>query len=524
MNRLLLLAELALMVTLFFVIAGGPPPDVNEAHYLTKAKSYWQPEWCQRDLFLTSANAHITFFWLFGWITKCVSLPAAAWIGRIAGWLLISVSWMWLVSATEFGRPRGMALFTAAWTAALWEYGHLAGEWLIGGLEAKVPAYAMVFFALGCALRGKLPASILLFAVAIALHPLVGGWAALACVYAVWRSDATIAWRALLPFAIIGGVIGAAGIVPAWGLGQAPADVTAEANLIYVFQRLPHHLVFHKMPPFRIVRFLTMVVIWLACRRRIARSMRLSRETVFLQRFADASLFFVGGGMALDAIGLFAPPFAAGLLRFYWFRLADIAVPVAIAAISVEWGVTRYRQRKVSFATAFATAMIIVSVAVAARFMDHRRDPRPGADRQGQMLQPDQQQQAMQRFGDWVSMCDWVRQFTPADSLCLTPTHSQTFKWYADRAEVATWKDIPQDAQSVVQWSTLRERIAKTGVYDSELELNPSALQDLIADRNINYVVTFDKIGRIDGRVRLVHQNATFRVYRCGSRSTDPIQ
>lgn len=57
-----------------------------------------------------------------------------------------------------------------------------------------------------------------------------------------------------------------------------------------------------------------------------------------------------------------------------------------------------------------------------------------------------------QRYADWLAVCQWIRENTPPDSLWLTPKHQQTFKWYACRAEVVNWKDIPQDSPSIIEW------------------------------------------------------------------------
>ena len=38
------LVETILLVLLFYAYAGDRPPMVNEAHYLVKAKNFWQPE------------------------------------------------------------------------------------------------------------------------------------------------------------------------------------------------------------------------------------------------------------------------------------------------------------------------------------------------------------------------------------------------------------------------------------------------------------------------------------------------
>ncbi|MEZ6107768.1 MAG: hypothetical protein R3B96_17035 [Pirellulaceae bacterium] len=54
------LLEVAALLVLFAWYGGTPPPDVNEAHYLAKAKHFWQPDWCSGDLFL--GEAHWAFY------------------------------------------------------------------------------------------------------------------------------------------------------------------------------------------------------------------------------------------------------------------------------------------------------------------------------------------------------------------------------------------------------------------------------------------------------------------------------
>jgi hypothetical protein len=55
-------------------------------------------------------------------------------------------------------------------------------------------------------------------------------------------------------------------------------------------------------------------------------------------------------------------------------------------------------------------------------------------------------------FLDWQNVCHWIDQTFPDDEIFITPRHQQTFKWFAQRAEVVNWKDVPQDADSLVQW------------------------------------------------------------------------
>ena len=65
--------------------------------------------------------------------------------------------------------------------------------------------------------------------------------------------QATSLFRALLsmlPGLVVGGLLALLGLVPALALtwNESP-EIVAEANRIYVFERLPHHLALLTMPP-----------------------------------------------------------------------------------------------------------------------------------------------------------------------------------------------------------------------------------------------------------------------------------
>ncbi len=146
------LAELALIVLLCFCYAGSPPPGVNEPHYLGKAKHHWDPSWCAGDFFFESADAHGVFYWTFGWTTQFLTLPAAAWIGRLAVWSLFALAWrMFIHGLTAIP---WMSALSAGVYLALVRYCHMSGEWVIGGVEAKGFAYALVFLGLSALVRG----------------------------------------------------------------------------------------------------------------------------------------------------------------------------------------------------------------------------------------------------------------------------------------------------------------------------------------------------------------------------------
>ncbi len=166
--------EIAAILALFFLYAGCPPPDVNEAHYLAKAKHYWNPEWCAGDLFLESADAHTVFYWTLGWLTLFVPLPAVAWIVRLICWT--GLAWAWQRLSYAVIPRRWMSLLSAALLLAFLDLGHLAGEWLIGGAEAKGLAYVLVFCGLRSAVLSRWGPMWAWFGAASAFHVIVGGW------------------------------------------------------------------------------------------------------------------------------------------------------------------------------------------------------------------------------------------------------------------------------------------------------------------------------------------------------------
>ncbi len=432
--------EIVLIVAVFFVYAGWPPPDTNEAHYLSKAKHYWNPAWCGRDFFLNTADAHQVFYWTFGWLTRWMPLASAAWVGRLVSWTAIAIGWRRL--STAFAPGPLYSVLSAALLVALNEHCQLAGEWIVGGLEAKEMAFALVFFALGDVARGRWTRAWLLLGAAAAFHVLVGGWAALAAGIAWLGAGAerpplgrtVLAWLGAMLLAL-------PGLVPAlaltWGVDTA---TVAEANRIYVFERLSHHLVFREFPAewparFALLTLAWMVLTWLAPRGVAERRLR----------------WLVGASLAVALAGVFInfgfqshPRVAGALLRYYWFRLADAMVPLGAALLAVA-----VLERQLRAHSRWGAAWLLVLLLGAGwnlfDSMKYRATyESPRAD--WNIDDPEA----------WWSICDWARDHTPPDAVFMIPRMAGTFAWRAERAAVVDRKDIPQDARGLVAW---RERI-----------------------------------------------------------------
>ena len=104
----------------------------------------------------------------------------------------------------------------------------------------------------------------------------------------------------------------------------------------------------------------------------------------------------------------------------------------------------------------------------------------------------------------------------------LTPRNQQTFKWYAERAEVVCWKDIPQDPASIGQWWLLLQDIYPPSVVEGGLAAwSDEQLQAIAEEQQVRYIV----LDRAHGTRRLGFERvypespaATgwFEVYRVG--------
>ena len=523
----------------FFLYAGTATPGVNEVHYLGKAKHYWDREWCRDDFFLNSADAHQAFYWSYGWTTRFLSLPMAAWCGRIVTWMLLAWSFVTFIrallppaanrtrqntpeqdtaeqnnagpddaepdnsrpvaatanappaqSASPF-RPTSLeTLVLSALLVSLLHWTHMAGEWVIGGIEAKGFAYALVWFGLAALVRGRWNWVWISFGAAAAFHVLVGGWAVLAAAFSwLFAGKERSSILSNLPGLLIGGALSLAGLLPGLALTRDVApNVLSEANFIYTFQRLSHHLLASQFAPHLVQRHIVAWGVWLVLG---------LWATNWLARPTQRLLFgFVLGtaAIALCGIGLEwwfqeQPRTAAKLLRYYWFRLSDATLPIGLLAGYWQLHVSLSQRWPHLRDLLMSVALLIALSTLGVTLWDQHADPRPPADRQLQRPGVDLLH-TLEINQSWQRTCAWIRNHTTADSIFLTPRDQQTFRWYAERAEVANWKDVPQNAAALVQWWKRQRAVYFSAVQRYGLTvMNDQALRDLCRKYQARYMV-----------------------------------
>lgn len=433
-RRWLAPAEVALVLAVFAFQAAWPPPEVNEPHYLGKARHFWNPDWAAGDFFFESADTHLLFYITCGWLTRWLSPATVAWCGRLVTWLLLAIAWQRLCR-NVVGRA-GWAGLSGAVFLALNVGCHLAGEWVVGGFEAKGLAYALVFAALAALVCDRWNAALVLLGAAAAFHVLVGGWSAVAAAIAWLLSPDAPRLRRIWPGMVAGAVLALPGILPALALNwTSELPVVAEANDIYVFRRLPHHLVPQSFRwPF-LVRFALMLAVWLWVTRLPTENASLRR----LRSIVTGSLVITLAGLILSLATVNYPEAAAAILRYYWFRLSDVMVPIGIALHAVN-PKSKIQNPKSLVWLAVCFALVVYAREDYAGLKLFAGQPR--ADKSGKVLS----------HQDWRDVCHWMAEHAPPDALAITPRMAQSFTWYAGRGQVVSWKDMPQDSAAVVRW------------------------------------------------------------------------
>lgn len=478
------IGELAVLFALVCLLASEQVPGVNESHYLSKAKHLFDPDFCKGDLFFESHDSHGLAAGFAGALAIWLPLPAVAWLGRILSWMCLA--WAWRKLRVAIGiHWIGGALALSSWYFAI-RYGNWAGEWAVGGFEGKSIAYPCIIVALAELFQGRWARVWVWLGLAVAWHPLSGGWAGLSFGVAwLWMPKL---WQRVRSEAIWLGVataIGLVGVIPA-GLGlNSPNQVgSLVASQIHVYKRLAHHL----CPTlFAVERHIAggvslglliaaSILAWCLVRKKNPQHGR-QDPIVWLLTLAWISVLFSVVGLMIDRVfSLSNPIFASQFLRFYWFRWSDIAVPLAwtltfwkLTDLVVEsrrggaltpgkTAVTETDRDQSVSATwlrlsraAQVIAGILVLVLAARHVQANFARRYPPAD---EILMNAPMTRAIEtdRYIDWLAVCDWVRKNSPPDSLWFTPDHQQTFKWYAGRAEVVCWKDVPQDNESVRKW------------------------------------------------------------------------
>lgn len=492
-------------------LASAPIPGVNEPHYLGKAKHEWDTTWCAGDLFLESFPAHRVFYWSCGWLTRWFELSIVALLGRLVTCALLAAAWTTLISRWQFstaggvsseGEPRGAPLLAAWVFVGLQAIGSFSGEWLIGGFESKGLAYAFVLWAIAAMLDRKILLASLCSAAATSMHPVIGLWHVAALGLATMLetfflksvNSAPGPSRAqYLGASLLFVVVALPGLWPALQmLRQGDASTNYAANYIQVFYRLKHHLDPMDFGADSYVGYGILATAWIVALVWWRRRHGLSAQDCWWASYVAATgLFaltgFVAGFGPRPAELMPGFRWRMVLLKFYPFRLFDLMLPVAVAAMVPRW--LRHPSRWLIGGAAFAWAIVA-----------------------HQVLPPPNRLPSNMRQ-DWLAACRWVAANTPRDAIFHTPFEAEAFKWFAERAEYVNFKDCPQDSLGIVEWNRRQRLMTKwsEASFADDQRYSAAELRELVRLTNVRLAITR---ARVNYEADLLYENNSYKIWR----------
>jgi hypothetical protein len=528
----------------FFLYAGSQVPAINEPHYWTKAAHFWNASFGQGDLFLESGDAHYLFFATFGMLTQWMPIAWAVWLGRFVTWIFLAVGWTMLGRSLWFdpcvcdapsdsgkandSSPLLAGCWGLVWLAGL-HFGHWAGEWVIGGCESKGIAYAMIFAGLALAIRERWTVAWALLGGAAAFHVVTGIWVILSVVTVSWFVDMVWAraesgprrtamqWVALhragWALCAIGVVIG---VVPAMAIDWGTDPMLASQSAVkQVYTRLGHHLAPTR---FNWIRWRDFGVqlgcgaiafCWLARATGVGKvgGKAIPRGLKMVIGWGLFGFAIAVFGLMIDlAFGRSFPQYTSKLLRFYLFRWNDVAFPMMVGAIMVSFafgrlgfpanGATKRGIGTTIRWVAWAYTLVPGLILLAYRFEANYNEQIPAGDKAHFVAKSDSDADQVKQYKDWLKVCDWISKNSEQDSLWLTPRRQQSFKWHTGRPELASWKDAPQNAAALVDWS---QRLADAYLFDKEKILQPWTTEKLWELHNkygIRYVLLDRRVAK----------------------------
>ncbi|WP_092053959.1 DUF6798 domain-containing protein [Planctomicrobium piriforme] len=487
-----------------------PIPGVNEPHYLGKARHWWNPDWCPGDFFLDSSNPHLVYYATFGSLTQWLAFDQAAFAGRAIGLLIVALGWQRLSQSLTGRRWDGVLALPVFLT--LHATGNFSGEWLVGGTESKVPAYGFLFWAIGNLLIGRLLPAGALAGLAVSFHPLVGLWGVIAGAIAtagvllqrrrrhdLQPTETTYSLVNIAAAVGLGVLLALPGLIPALQtLEGGDPQLEHAATQLQVAERLSHHLDPMRFPKTAYWFAGSLLAIWLLLLRDFPND---SRQR-WWRWFVLSAVFIAVVGIA---IGFGPRPMAqmpgfgwrSSLLKFYPFRLGDLILPVAVSLAAVQ-AVMSWTQQpsasvsKKSLLTAGLVACVIGAISI------------PFPDQNPSRLSPREQE-------DWIAACHWLRDHTERTAQVYATDVGWAIKWFAERPEYVNYKDVPQDAKSLVEWNQRLWKIARWRIaVMADGQVTPEELADLKQQTGL-YALLVGRFGPV--KAKPAYANENYRVY-----------
>ncbi len=210
---------------------------VSGEECLTFARQSVDPDWIPDSISISHGEpTRAIFYWIFGHIRLYLSHESTVLIGRGLNFLLYALGLALITRRLSFD---GKLVFIFIQLTIWSRQAFFGGEWLFYSIEPKTFAYALVFPAIYYFLESRWRLCGLLLGLAAYLHILVVFWIIVAlCLLLLWQKN----WRDSLGLGGIAALISAPWIAYCYFSYFMDHAGSTEADHIFCYDRLPHHL------------------------------------------------------------------------------------------------------------------------------------------------------------------------------------------------------------------------------------------------------------------------------------------
>ena len=484
----------------------------NETDILPSMRQFVEHSWLPNDWYLNlNISYRQVFDFIFGPLVSRLGFEYGAYLGRLIIYLLLAIAIYIFFQALHLKPAYGvlvLLLFLNHQSLA-------AGEWIVGGLETKMVAYAMVILSFAYFLRGRYFTGFAFAGAALSFHVLVGIYAMFCFVVASllnkpWRSEWRLYVKNFWPF-LITGSFGLWAIIQQL-LPQSGIDLNKAWN-IYVYYRVPQHVmpftwnIIPWKPQLALATALFIILYFLSK----------SKATRFMAVFALASVLLFLAGLGIYAHG------DTQLLRFYWFRFPDVMVPL-LSAVLIALYLNDYANRRIINNSRFQRIQIglqtilrlLPPIIIAFLILM--------LSQQASRLRTSYAESLYNEPGTILPTFDWISKNTPKQARFLVDPTESSFYIYAQRAMLVSWKSSPESAAAILEWYKRIElcngnlKLVEGNSSDSTkvlhqnfYKLNETQIQQIADQYEINYYVGLANQNLAFERV---YSDSTYAVYR----------
>lgn len=408
----------------------------NEVHHLPLAKQHIKPDWLAGDFYYSEDSGYRLLFQnILGRVVVEWGFLKASIAGRLVGYGLLAVAFVGLARMLRFGTVS--LLLALSLFLVNPEQGAVAGEWLVGGIEPKVFAYALCLMAIPVLFRGNYPLAAVLLGLATSFHVLVGGWFLVACVtWVVFCGESRIRIRTVLyctVFYLFWGGFGSLSIYKE--LTSMVNSVNAlDSSYLYVFMRNPHHL--NPLSWGSLNWFILFIYsVSFLCAYKMMASIEYysnndgSCGNIFnLNKLVLCSMSFFAAGLLVSFGGR-----SEIFLKYYPFRVGDILLPLAVCFSFVYLMNQKYILKSTS-------KIKITLIVIIITLYSHNIYANVKAFINIENF-PSEDQLAS---AEWKEMCDWIRHNTAPHSLVVSPpSELESFAWLSERPTLVKFRFVP---------------------------------------------------------------------------------